>query len=191
VNDAHKETASVTGEQQLAADLARVRLAAFDVDGVLTDGGIYLSADAEAKRFNTLDGFGLRALADSGVEVAIITARTGAAVTRRAAELRITHVFQGEKDKIGRLQALCTELGIGRDEVLYMGDDLPDLRCLLWAGVSAAPANACRDIRERARLVTTARGGDGAVREVAEAVLRAKGLWAAVVEKAGGGREEG
>lgn len=161
----------------LKAKLAKVRLAVFDVDGVLTDGGVYLGESEELKRFDIQDGLGLKLLMRAEVEVGLLTARSSKAVERRAAELGIRHLFQGEKDKLAKLQSLAVNLGVESGEVLYMGDDLADLKCLLWAGVSAAPSNAATEVRQRVECLTRRGGGEGAVREIAERVVRAKGRW--------------
>lgn len=129
---------------------ANIRLAAFDVDGVMTDGRLGFDADGiESKQFHVLDGFGLKMLRDHGVTVAIITARSSGVVAARAAELGIAEVHQGQKDKLGCLQAIAGRLGLSLDQVSYMGDDLPDLGCLLRAGLSCAPPNAHPWVRER------------------------------------------
>jgi 3-deoxy-D-manno-octulosonate 8-phosphate phosphatase (KDO 8-P phosphatase) len=155
---------------------ARVRLAAFDVDGVMTDGRLGFSADgSEFKQFHVLDGLGLKLLRDHGVVVAIITARSSAVVAARAQELGIVEVHQGQKDKLACLTAIATRLGIPLDAAAYMGDDLPDLGCLLRVGFAAAPPNAHPWVRERVHWRTQLAGGAGAVREVADLILGAQG----------------
>lgn len=157
--------------------LARIRLAAFDVDGVLTDGGVVLGDSDEAKQFHTQDGLGLKALMRAGVEVAIITARRSRAVERRAAELGIDLVFQGVRPKLPLLRAMAAELGLSPAEVLYMGDDLPDAECLEWAGVGVAPSNARPEAKARALVLLRGAGGGDAVREIADRVAAAR-AWA-------------
>lgn len=164
---------------------AGVRLLALDVDGVLTDGGLlYDGQGGESKQFHVQDGQALRFLLDQGLEVALISGRTSAAVATRARELGIRHVHQGIKDKPAALAALLQELGLGLPQVAYMGDDLPDLRVMRQVGFSAAPADARPEVRQAARLVTQAAGGRGAVRELAEHLLRAQGRWSAVLAQA-------
>ncbi len=155
---------------------ARVRLAAFDVDGVLTDGRLaYLADGSEAKSFHVHDGLGLTLLRRAGIEVAWITARTSQAVTRRATELGIDHLHQGETDKLARLRAIADRHDLGLDRVAYMGDDLPDLACLAHAGFAIAPANAHPWIRDRVHWRTRLAGGEGAVREACDLILAARG----------------
>ena len=167
---------------RLAGKLAPVRLVALDVDGVLTDSGIYLGETEELKRFSTQDGMGVELLRRAGIEVAIITARESRAVERRARELKIEHLHQGKHDKLNTLKELAGQLGLNREQVMYMGDDLVDLRPMHWAGVGAAPANACMDVRNAADIVTHASGGQGAVREVAELILRSQSRWQEVLQ---------
>lgn len=161
----------------LLARAARVRLACFDVDGTLTDGRLFYDAQgAESKAFHVLDGQGLRLLEDHGIHVALITARESAALLARARDLRIARVHTGVRDKAACLRGLCEELGLGTDEVAHMGDDLPDLPALALAGLSVAPANAHAWVAERVHWQTTARGGEGAVRELCDLLLEARGL---------------
>lgn len=155
--------------------LAELRLVAFDVDGVFTDGRFYLSDDGiESKAFNTQDGFGVRQLLDAGIEVAIISGRRSGAVEKRMAELGVQHVVVGTRDKIGAFQDLVTSLGIAESECAYVGDDIPDLALLERVGYSIAVANAVSQIREICDYTTVAYGGHGAVREVCELVLAAR-----------------
>ncbi|MFN7550898.1 MAG: KdsC family phosphatase [Pseudomonadota bacterium] len=163
---------------------ANIRLAAFDVDGVMTDGRLGFDADGiESKQFHVLDGFGLKMLRDHGVTVAIITARSSGVVAARAAELGIAEVHQGQKDKLGCLQAIAGRLGLSLDQVSYMGDDLPDLGCLLRAGLSCAPPNAHPWVRERVHWRTQLAGGRGAVRELCDLIVAAQGGAAAVLAR--------
>ena len=160
-----------------AADsrLSTIRLVAFDVDGVFTDGCFYLSDDGvETKAFNTQDGFGVRMLLSAGVEVAVISGRTSGAVERRMAELGVAHVVLGCKDKVTALRELAADLGIAVSECAYVGDDVPDLPLLDSVGFSIAVANAVPAVRKQCMHVTSANGGHGAVREVCELVVSAK-----------------
>ncbi len=155
--------------------LARIRLVAFDVDGVFTDGRFYLSNDGvESKAFNTQDGYGVRCLLDAGVEIAVISGRRSAAVQQRMDELGVRHVIQGCADKITAFDALTKELGITDAECIYVGDDVPDLPLLAKAGISVAVANAVAEVRELSDYTTQASGGYGAVREVCDSLLRAR-----------------
>jgi len=162
--------------------LKNIRLVALDVDGVLTDGGIYLGASEELKRFEAKDGAGIAMLRKAGLTVALITGRQSTLVERRAKELNITEVHQGVKDKVEVLREVCQRLSIAADQVAYMGDDLPDMAALRWAGVGAAPADAVAEVQSAARWVSTKCGGGGAVRELAEAVLKAHGTWGKTVQ---------
>ncbi len=152
--------------------LAGVRLVAFDVDGVFTDGRFYLSDDGvETKAFSTQDGFGIRQLLKAGYEVAVISGRASAAVERRMAELDVPHVILGVDDKAAAFDALAAELDIKADEALFVGDDIPDLPLLAKVGVSVTVANAVSAVRDYCDFTTTASGGHGAVREICELVL--------------------
>lgn len=155
-----------------------VRLLVLDVDGVLTDGRLYFSEDGqELKTFDTQDGHGIKMLQQAGILCAIITGRTTQLVARRAANLGIKHLLQGREDKGVALSALSQELTIPLDEIAYVGDDWPDLPAIRMAGLGVAVANAHQEVRRHADLVTTARGGRGAVREVCDLILEAQGLY--------------
>ena len=160
----------------IRARAAKVRLAVFDVDGVLTDGKLCYSDDGrELKSFHVHDGFGLKRLMANGVEVAIITARMSHMVTERTAELGIAHVYQGQESKLACYEQLIHALKLTPDETCYCGDDLPDLPVMQRAGLAIAVANAHPWIREHARWRTQLRGGEGAVREVCDLLLAAQG----------------
>lgn len=160
----------------LDARARRVRLAAFDVDGVLTDGTVWLDdAGREFKGFNILDGLGLKMLAGSGVLLAIITGRRSRVVELRAAELGIRLLRQGVEDKLAAFAELLAELGLEPAEASYMGDDLPDLPVLRRCGLAISVPGAPEVVRGHVHLVTTAAGGRGAVREACEYILRAQG----------------
>ncbi len=155
-----------------AIDAQNLRLMAFDVDGVMTDGRIYFSPEGETlKVFNTLDGHGLKKLAASGVTLAIITGRNTPMVARRAADLGIAHVIQGREDKGVALADLAAQLGVAASETGYAGDDEPDVSALQWAKLSFAPANAHDCAKNAADHIRERRGGEGAVREICDAIL--------------------
>ncbi len=159
-----------------SADARNLKLMAFDVDGVLTDGRLYYGPDGEAlKVFNTLDGHGLKKLAASGVTLALITGRDTPMVARRAAELGIQHVIQGREDKGVALADLAASLGVTARETGYAGDDEPDVPALQWAQIAFAPASGHDCARAAADHVTRARGGEGAVREICDALLEHRG----------------
>lgn len=154
----------------------RIRLAVFDVDGVLTDGRVVLGDDGfEYKAFHTHDGLGMRLLQDSGVDLAIITGRTSTVVSRRAEELRIRHLMQGRSDKAGALTELLERLGIDAAAAAYVGDDVVDLPAMHRAGLGIAVGSATPMTRAYADYVTAAPGGGGAAREVAELIMAAQG----------------
>lgn len=160
----------------LAARAAPVRLLALDVDGVLTDGGIYYGNNGEElKRFNIKDGLGIKLLQRCGIEVAIITGRSSALVQRRAAELGIEAVIQGREDKRVALNELRELRELAPENLAYMGDDLPDLGAILAAGLGLAPADAVEPVREAADWVAPSAGGSGAVRDAAQFLLEARG----------------
>jgi 3-deoxy-D-manno-octulosonate 8-phosphate phosphatase (KDO 8-P phosphatase) len=155
--------------------LSAIRLVAFDVDGVFTDGRFYLSDDGvESKAFNTQDGFGIRQLINAGIDVAVISGRQSGAVERRMAELGVTHVVQGCKDKVAALGEIVETLGITTGQCAYVGDDVPDLPLLNTVEYSIAVANAVLEVREQCDYTTSADGGHGAVREICELILAAR-----------------
>jgi 3-deoxy-D-manno-octulosonate 8-phosphate phosphatase (KDO 8-P phosphatase) len=160
----------------------RVRLVLLDVDGVLTDGKILLHADGgESKQFDIRDGTGIVLAQKAGLRVGLLSARHSAATAERARQLRIAIVRQGALDKLEAFEALIAELHMRPDEVAFMGDDLLDLPVLARVGLAAAPADAVSDVRALAHWTSQARGGDGAVRELTELLLKAQDLWDGLV----------
>ena len=154
---------------------AKIRLAAFDVDGTLTDGRLWVGGDGRMmSAFHVLDGMGLTLLKKYGVEVALVSARPGKVLNQRARELGIKHTYAGVKDKLKCLDTIGTRLGIPREEIAYMGDDLNDLRAIESVGLGVAPANAHPWVRERAHWRTRLEGGSGAAREVCDLILAAQ-----------------
>ncbi|MFV0888454.1 KdsC family phosphatase [Metapseudomonas otitidis] len=152
-----------------------IRLAVFDVDGVLTDGKLYFLADgSEFKTFNTLDGHGIKMLINSGVRTAIISGRSTPVVERRARNLGIQHLYQGREDKLVVLDELLGELELDYSQVAYLGDDLPDLPVIRRVGLGMAVASADAFVRQHAHGVTVAKGGEGAAREFCELIMRAQ-----------------
>lgn len=157
-------------------DRARpIRLAVFDVDGVLTDGRLLFVQEAELKAFHTLDGQGIKMLARSGVRTAIISGRSSAVVEKRARDLCIDFLVQGREDKLIALDELCREHGFEYQQIAYLGDDLPDLPAIRKVGLGMAVANADEFVRHHAHGVTKARGGNGAAREFCELIMRGQG----------------
>jgi len=160
----------------------RIRLILLDVDGVLTDGKILVHADgSESKQFDIKDGTGIVLAQKAGIRVGLLSARQSASTTERAAQLRITLVRQGALDKLGEYEEVRTELGLEDDQIAFMGDDLLDLPVLARVGLGAAPADAVAEVREVAHWVSRQRGGDGAVRELTEMVLKAQDRWDVLV----------
>jgi 3-deoxy-D-manno-octulosonate 8-phosphate phosphatase (KDO 8-P phosphatase) len=153
-----------------------IRLAVFDVDGVLTDGGLHYSdSGEETKVFDVRDGLGMRLLQSSGVPLAIITSRTSRCVARRAADLGIELVFQGVEDKLAEFHALSRKLGLAAAACAYMGDDLVDLPILMRCGLAVSVPEAPAAVRSRVHYITRASGGRGAAREACELIMQAQG----------------
>lgn len=166
----------------IAGRARRVRLVLLDVDGVLTDGKILLAADgSESKTFDIRDGTGIVLALRAGIQVGLLSARVAAATTQRAAQLRIPIVHQGSADKLATYDQICRAENVRDDEVAYMGDDLLDLPVLGRVGFSAAPADAVPEVRAAAAWVSRSRGGDGAVRELMELVLKSQDKWDSLV----------
>ena len=156
-----------------------VRAAIFDVDGVLTDGRIYIGEQGEAfKAFSTLDGHGLKLLARGGIVPVVVTGRDSPAVRRRVADLGITHAVYGAGDKLAAAAPLLASLGLDWAQVAAMGDDWPDLPLMTRAAFACAPANAHAEVRAIAHHVTRAEGGHGAARECCDLLLTAAGRYA-------------
>lgn len=160
----------------LAKRIQAVKLVAFDVDGILTDGGLYLSdSGEEIKRFNSLDGHGLKMLKASGVELAIITGRTSRCVELRAKNLGITRLYQGVEDKWGAMQKLLAELKLDPGAAGFMGDDVVDLPVMRRVGFAITVPNSPQVVRDHAHYLSQREGGHGAVREVCELIMSAQG----------------
>lgn len=153
-----------------------IKLFALDVDGTLTDGGVYMDGNGgELKRFDIQDGYGLVELLRSGVKVAFISGRYSAATQQRADGLGVTTCVNGTKDKLADLKKMAEQWGIEKSETAYAGDDLPDLECIKWAGLGMATANAVSEIKAAADWTSNSAGGHGAIRECAEHILRLNG----------------
>lgn len=155
-----------------------VRLMIFDVDGVMTDGGLYYTdAGEELKAFNSLDGHGLKMLRQSGVQLAIITGRSSNLVAHRARNLGIDHVIQGAHDKLASFEKLLADTGFTPADCGYMGDDVIDLPVMRRAAFAVAVPDSPTLVRQHAHYVTGARGGHGAVREACEVIMQAQGTF--------------
>lgn len=167
----------------LMSRLQGVKIVILDVDGVLTNGDIILSNEDEGKSYNALDGHGIRLLQRHGVRVAIITGRRSRSVERRAAELDIVDLVQEAKFKLPAYYKLLSRLGLNPEEVVYVGDDLPDIPPMRHSAVGVAVATAHEEVYDRADWVTQKPGGRGAVREVADLILKAQGKWDDVMRR--------
>jgi 3-deoxy-D-manno-octulosonate 8-phosphate phosphatase (KDO 8-P phosphatase) len=165
------------------ARAARVRLLVFDVDGVLTDGGLWYGPDGEAlKRFDAKDGHGLVMARSVGLRAALLSGRASDATAARARDLRVDLVFQGRPDKARAFEELCAAADVAASAVSYMGDDVLDLPAMRQAGFAACPADAVPAVRAEAHWVAPRRGGAGAARDLVEFVLRARGQWDEALE---------
>jgi len=168
--------------------LRRVKLLAVDVDGTLTDAGIYLGENGEVvKRWNSRDGYGIHLAVTHGLRVAFVTGRQSPLVTARAAELHVDEVYLGCEDKPAAVRELAEKHGLGLDEIAFVGDDLPDATTFALVGVGIAVGDATDATRAAADYVTQHPGGHGAVREVIELIFHAQGRWENLVETILGG----
>jgi 3-deoxy-D-manno-octulosonate 8-phosphate phosphatase (KDO 8-P phosphatase) len=168
----------------LIARAKKIRVLLMDVDGVLTDGRIWLlsrrdGTASEIKGFSAYDGAGLKLARAAGLRTGIITGRESTAVTQRAKECEIEFVYQHRATKLGALEEILQTTGADSSEVAYVGDDLPDLSVLQRVGLAVAVANAVPEVKRAAHFVTSRSGGEGAVREVIELIVKAQGKWAA------------
>lgn len=156
---------------------ARVRLAILDVDGVLTDGRLYIGTQGEEyKAFHTRDGAGIAMLQQCNVQVAVITGRRSESVAKRMGELGVKHIYQGMMDKLVAYDALLSDLGIAASATAYVGDDVLDLPPMRRAGLAIAVADAHPAVVQHAHWQTPTRGGHGAVRDVCDLIMRAQGV---------------
>jgi len=169
---------------ELTERAARVRLLVFDVDGVLTEGGLYYGEHGEVmKRFDVKDGHGLVMARLAGLRTALLTARSSSIVEVRGQELGLSAVLQGRKNKAAGFRELLAQLEVSPEQCAYMGDDLNDLGPLGQAGLSACPADAAPEVRQEVHYIARNRGGHGAARELVELCLKASGRWEATVQQ--------
>lgn len=162
---------------ELLSRLSSIKLLAFDVDGSITDGGVYYDNEhVELKRFNTRDGFGIAALRKENIECAVITGRSANLTVRRMQDLHVEHIVQGEGSKDEALNRICQSLGISTDEVVCFGDDLNDMPMFRIASVCACPCDAHPFIKQYADYVSQNRAGYGAMRELCDLILISKGI---------------
>lgn len=180
-----KRTASAKVPPRVTARAKLIRVLLMDVDGVLTDGRIWLlshrdGSASEIKGFSAYDGAGLKAARAAGLRTGVITGRESAAVAQRARECEIEFVFQGRATKLAAYEEILRATGASDREVAYVGDDLPDLPVLQRVGLAVAVANAAPEVKRAAHYLTTRSGGEGAVREVIELIVKAQGKWVGV-----------
>jgi 3-deoxy-D-manno-octulosonate 8-phosphate phosphatase (KDO 8-P phosphatase) len=175
-------------EQELYRLAARIEVLLMDVDGVLTDGHLYFAPDSEGKMvetkaFDSQDGIALRWLSWYDIKTGVISGRDSPATLERARQVSMTWVFQGHIEKIPLFEQIMAEAKVPSEQVAYIGDDLTDVVIMRRVGLSFAPANARPEVQRCANAVTNAVGGSGAVREVIEVLLKARGLWSELLKK--------
>ncbi|GAB1258321.1 HAD hydrolase family protein [Aurantivibrio plasticivorans] len=169
---------------QTTEKLRQIKLLLLDVDGILTDGKLYFGNQGEElKAFNILDGQGIRLLQDSGVKVGIVTGRKSELVARRARDLDIAFVIQGSKNKRESVTKIAQEANIALDNIAFMGDDYPDLIAMQAVGLSFTVTNAHEEIKQRVDWQSQYRGGDGAVREACDIIMKAQGTYEDALNK--------
>jgi len=162
--------------QHVLSQAKKIKLLVCDVDGVFSDGRIYLGNDGEElKAFHTKDGFGIKALGSNGVDVAIITGRRSVIVANRMSALNVKHIIQGQEDKLPALIDLSKQLELKANEIAYIGDDIPDLACIVHVGLGIAVQDAHPAVVAKANYTTFVRGGFGAVREVCDLIMQCQG----------------
>ena len=160
-------------------DIARVEAFVFDVDGVMTDGGIIPTADGDfVRRYDAKDGYAIAYALREGYKVCVISGGRGKMLENRLTMLGVTKMYLNCMNKIEALEEFLAENGLDRQSVIYMGDDIPDLECMMRVGIPVCPADAAMEVVEASRYVSEYNGGHGAVRDIVEQVLRAKGCWA-------------
>jgi 3-deoxy-D-manno-octulosonate 8-phosphate phosphatase (KDO 8-P phosphatase) len=184
-----KKSAKEKSKVSLSARAKRIRVFLMDVDGVLTDGRIWLlsrrdGTASEIKGFSAYDGAGLKLARAAGLRTGLITGRESTAVAQRARECEIEFVYQGRSTKLGSLEEIIRITGVSPEEVAYVGDDLPDIPVLERVGLAVAVANAAPEVKRAAHFVTSRSGGEGAVREVIELIVKAQGKWAEASQNA-------
>ncbi|MCC7409475.1 MAG: HAD-IIIA family hydrolase [Phycisphaeraceae bacterium] len=166
------------------ADLSQIALLILDVDGVLTDGSIVVDDDGrELKRFHVRDGFAIKAAMSVGLKIGVLSGRTSACVTHRMKNLGVELVLQGSLIKGDAFEKMCRLAGVTAEQTAYLGDDLIDLPALRRCGYPMAVANAVPEVKAAAKFITTQPGGQAAVREAIEHILRGQGKWQAVIDR--------
>lgn len=162
-------------DKEVLRHLAGVRLLSLDVDGVMTDGGLYYTDEGRiSRKYNVKDGVGIKRAMEAGVRIAIISAGISGSIPERAETLGVDHVFTGVEDKLSVLTELCADLDIGLDEAAHIGDDLNDISLMGAVGCPIAVADAQPEAWEAALIITERNGGDGAIREICDALVKAR-----------------
>lgn len=171
-------------QDQLIKRLKNITMLLCDVDGVLTGGGIILGSQGqELKQFDVQDGMGITLAKEGGLKTGIITGRESEAVERRAKELKFDIIYQGTKNKMQNLISIMDEFHLDYENICYMGDDLLDMNIMIRSGISACPGNARREVKEISDIITKNKGGEGAVRELVEIILKTQNKWQNIVNK--------
>jgi 3-deoxy-D-manno-octulosonate 8-phosphate phosphatase (KDO 8-P phosphatase) len=177
--DPHSQTGT-----EITVRAQRIKLLLMDCDGVLTDGRLWLTSDGdEQKAFHARDGQGISLLHRAGLQTGIITGRTSSAVDRRAQDLKMSYVRQFAKDKIKALEEILADAGVTKEECAYIGDDVADIPVMGRVGFAVAVSDAVEETKQSAHYVTALKGGQGAVREVCDLVLKAQGRWDDLMER--------
>ena len=166
-----------------AAQFKRVKIFLTDVDGVLTNATVFLNGKTEFKQFNIQDGMGMRLLRHVGIPVGWVSNRKSAATTARAKELKVDYVWQKSQPKVAAIESILKKAGLDWNDACFMSDDINDLAVLSRVGLPIAVANAREDVKSAAAYITRAPGGEGAVREVCDRIIRAQGKWKAIIQR--------
>lgn len=174
--------------EEIRERASKIKMLLMDVDGVLTDGRLYNVPDhngnmAETKGFDSTDGIALQWLNWHGIHTGVISGRVSPATSERARQTKMKYVYQGHIEKIPILQEIMADSGVAAEEIAYVGDDLTDIVCFHRVGLGIAVQNARKEVKGEAHYVTEASGGAGAIREVCELILQAKGLWEEILKK--------
>ena len=160
-------------------DIACVEAIVLDVDGVMTDGGITPTPDGDfIRRYNAKDGYAIAAALREGIKIFVISGGRGEMLRRRLEMLGVTRTYLNCMDKVGAIEEIVRLYGLNAKNIIYMGDDIPDLECMRMVGIPVCPADACMEVVEASRYISEFCGGHGAVRDIVEQVMRAKGCWA-------------
>ena len=173
---------------KIAERARHIRLLLIDCDGVLTDGGIYFTAEGDrvseaTKVFHVRDGQGLKIAREVGLKLGIVSGRSSLALVARAREMKVDHLYQGIEDKLVVYEQIKNVEGLTDKHIAYVGDDLPDIRPMRRAGLAIAVANAVKEVNEYAHFITSKPGGHGAVREVVELILKTQNLWDSAIQR--------